>query len=61
MIRAHERSEEGITTFNDRGIESLKEFLADIRTWQGGVWQFLVDEQCGQGKIKRIMAYEPKS
>lgn len=30
MIHAHDGSEEGITTFTDQGIESLKEFLADI-------------------------------
>jgi hypothetical protein len=61
MIHAYDGSEEGITTFTDRGIESLKEFLADIRTWDGGVRQFLVDEQCDPIRIKRIMADEPKS
>ena len=61
MIHAHDGSQEGITTFTDRGIESLKEFLADIRTWDGGVRQFLVDEQCDQEKIERIMTDEPKS
>jgi hypothetical protein len=61
MIHAYDGSEEGITTFIDLGIESLKEFLADIRTWEGGVWQFLVDEQCDPERIKRIMANEPKS
>jgi hypothetical protein len=38
-----------------------QEFLADIRTWDGGIRQFLIDEQCDQGKIERIMADEPKS
>ncbi|MFS2180595.1 hypothetical protein ACCC98_32365 [Rhizobium pisi] len=61
MIHAHDGSEEGITTFTDQGIESLKEFLADIRTSNGGIRQFLVDEQCDQEKIERIMADEPKS
>lgn len=61
MIHAYDGSEEGITTFTDRGIESLKEFLADIRTWDGGVRQFLVDEQCDPARIERIMADEPKS
>ena len=61
MIHAYDGSEEGITTFTDRGVESLKEFLADIRTWEGGVRQFLVDEQCDQEKIERIMADQPKS
>ena len=61
MIHAHDGSEEGITTFTERGIESLKEFLADIRTWDGGNRQFLVDEQCDPERIERIMADEPKS
>ena len=61
MIHAHDGSEEGITTSTDRGIESLKEFLADIRTWEGGVRQFLIDEQCDPERIERIMADEPKS
>ncbi|ANH04017.1 hypothetical protein [Shinella sp. HZN7] len=61
QIHAYDGSEEGITTFTDRGIESLKEFLADIRTWDGGVRQFLVDEQCDSARIERIMADEPKS
>ena len=43
MIRAHDGSEEGIATFTERGIEGLKEFLADIRTWDGGVRQFLIE------------------
>ncbi|NSZ66446.1 hypothetical protein G6L11_25420 [Agrobacterium tumefaciens] len=29
----------------------MKEFLADIRTWDGSVRQFLVDEQCGPEQI----------
>jgi len=61
MIHAQDGSEEGITTFTDRGIESLKEFLADMRTCDGGVRQFLVDEQCDPERIERIMADEPKS
>lgn len=61
MIHAYDGSEEGITTFTERGIESLKEFRADIRTWDGGVRQFLVDEQCDPEKIERIMADEKKS
>ncbi|SOC47297.1 hypothetical protein SAMN05892877_12839 [Rhizobium subbaraonis] len=61
IIHAHDGTEEGITTFTNRGVESMKEFLADIRTWDGGVRQFLVDEQCDQEKIERIMTDEPKS
>ncbi|KQZ19756.1 MULTISPECIES: hypothetical protein [Mesorhizobium] len=61
MIHVHDGSEEGITTFTDRGIESLKEFLADVRTWDGGVRQFLADSQCDPGMIKRVMADKPNS
>ena len=61
MIHAHDGSEEGITTFTDRGIERLKEIFADIRTWDGGGRQFLVDQQCDPERIERIMANEPKS
>jgi hypothetical protein len=61
MIHAHDGTDEGITTFTDRGIESLKEFLAEVRTWEGGVRQFLVDSQCDLEMIERIMADEPKS
>jgi hypothetical protein len=31
MIHVDDGSDEGITTFTDRGIESLQEFLADVR------------------------------
>ena len=61
MIHAYDGTEEGVTTFTERGVESLKEFLADVRTWECGVRQFLVDEQCDPEVIKRIMADEPKS
>lgn len=61
MMHAHDGTEEGITTFTDRGIESLQEFLADVRTWEGGVRQFLMDSQCDPETIERIMADEPKS
>lgn len=61
MIHVHNGTDEGIATFTDQGIESLKEFLADIRTWEGGVRQFLLDSQCDPEMIERIMADEPKS
>jgi len=61
MIHVHDGSEEGITTFTDRGIESLQEFLADVRTWNGGIRQFLIDQQCEPEVIERIMANEQKT
>jgi hypothetical protein len=60
MIHVHDGTEEGITTFTDRGIESLQEFLADVRTWNGGIRQFLIDQQCEPDVIERIMAEEQK-
>ena len=56
MIHVHDGTEEGITTFTDRGVESLQEFLADVRTWDGGIRQFLIDQQCEPDVIERIMA-----
>ena len=56
MIHVHDGTEEGITTFTDRGVESLQEFLADVRTWDGGIRQFLIDQQCEPDVIEHIMA-----
>lgn len=61
MIHVHDGTDAGITTFTDRGIESLREFLADVRTWNGGIRQFLVDQQCEPDVIGRIMADEKKT
>ena len=61
MIRVHDGTEEGITTLTDLGVESLQELLADIRTWDGGIHQFLIDEQCDQAIIERITAREAKA
>ena len=60
MIHVHDGTEEGITTFTDRGVESLREFLAEIRSWDDGVRQFLVDQECEPEIIERIMTSEPK-
>lgn len=61
MIYVHDGSVEGITAFTERGIESLQEFLADVRSWQGGIRQFLIDQECEPDIIERIMADEPKA
>jgi hypothetical protein len=60
MIHVHDETDEGITTFTERGIESLQEFLAEVRTWNGGIRQFLINEQCDPDMIERIMATEQK-
>ncbi len=61
IICVHDGSEDGITTFTERGIESLQELITDIRIWEGGVRQFLIDEQCDPEKIEHIIADEPVS
>ncbi len=61
MIHVYDGTDEGITTFTDRGIESLQEFLADVRTWNGGIRQFLIDQQCELDVIERIVANEQKA
>ena len=58
MIWVDNGTEEGITTFTDRGIECLQELLADIRTWEGGILEVLRNEQCDPDVIDRIMADE---
>jgi len=42
MIRVYNGTDESLVAFTERGIESLQEFLADLRTWEGGIRQFLV-------------------
>jgi hypothetical protein len=61
MIHVHNGTDEGVTTFTERGIECLQEFLADVRAWDGGIRQFLLDEQCEPDVIERIMATEKKA
>lgn len=58
MIWIDDGTEEGIKAFTDRGIECLQELLADIPTWEGGIREFLRDEQCEPDVIERIMADE---
>lgn len=58
MIWVDDGTEEGIKTFTDRGIECLQELLADIRTWKGGIREFLRDEHCDPKVIESIMANE---
>ena len=61
MIRVCDGTDETITAFTDRGIESLQEFLADVRTRDGGIRAFLERNECDPQVIERIDAEEPKS
>lgn len=56
MIWFDDGSEDGVKTFTNRGIECLKELLADIRTWNGGILGFLHDQKCDPDLIKRSIA-----
>jgi hypothetical protein len=58
MIRVHNGTDESIVTFTTRGMESVQEFLAEVRTWDGGIRQFLIDEQCEPETIEAIMAHQ---
>jgi len=58
MIRVYNGTDESLVAFTERGIESLQEFLADLRTWEGGIRQFLIGEQCDPDVIETIMAHE---
>lgn len=51
---------DGITAFTVRGIESLKELLAGIRSWTGRLRQFLIHQLSKPHQIERIMADERK-
>lgn len=61
MIQVYNGTDITLTTFTDRGVESLQELLADIRTWNGGIRKFLINEQVDPDVIERIMAYEKKA
>lgn len=58
MIRVYNGTDESLVTFTERGIESLQELLADLRTWEGGIRQLLIDEQCDPDVIETIMEHE---
>lgn len=50
--------DQAIIAFTSRGIENLQEFIADIRNWQGGMRQFLIEQNCDPARIERIIANE---
>ena len=60
IVHVHDGSADGLTGLTERGVECVEELLADIRTWPGGIRQFLIDEHCDEDIIERIMADEAK-
>ncbi|WP_247750803.1 MULTISPECIES: hypothetical protein [unclassified Rhizobium] len=60
LVYVRDGSEDGTKGLTEKGIDDLQNLLADIRTWDGGIRQFLVDEQCDPEMIERVMADEVK-
>nr|WP_201268799.1 hypothetical protein [Sinorhizobium meliloti] len=57
MIQVRDGSD-GTRGLTGGGVQDLQELLADIRTWDNVIRQFLIDEQCDPEMIERIMADE---
>ena len=60
LVYVRDGSEDGTKGLTEDGIDDLRSLLADIRTWDGGIRQFLVDEQCDLEMIERVMTDETK-
>lgn len=60
LVYVRDGSEDGTKGQTENGIDDLQALLADIRTWDGGIRKFLVDEQCDPEMIERVMADEAK-
>jgi hypothetical protein len=58
LVYVSDGSEDGTKGLTENGIEELQSLLADIRTWNGGIREFLVDEQCDPEIIERVMVDE---
>jgi hypothetical protein len=60
LVYVSDGSEDGTKGLTGNGIEELQSLLADIRTWDGGIREFLIDTQCDLEIIDRVMADEMK-
>jgi hypothetical protein len=58
LVYIRDGSEDGTKGLTENGIEELQSLLADIRTWDGGIRQFLIDAQCDPEMIERVGADE---
>jgi hypothetical protein len=58
LVYVRDGSEDGTKGLTKNGIDDLQNLLADIRTWDGGIRQFLVYEQCDPEMIERVTAGE---
>ncbi|WP_137136747.1 hypothetical protein [Rhizobium sp. FKY42] len=60
LVYVSDGSEDGTKGLTENGIEELQSLLADIRTWDRAIREFLVETQCDPEIINRIMADEMK-
>lgn len=60
LVYVSDGSEDGTKGLTLNGIEELQSLLADIRTWDGGIREFLVETQCDPEITDRIMVDEMK-
>ncbi len=58
LVYVSDGSEDGTKGLTENGIDELQSLLADIRTWDGGIRQFLIDGQCDPEMIERVIADE---
>jgi hypothetical protein len=59
MFYVSDGRDDGTTGLTENGVNDVQALLADIRTWDGGIREFLVSEQCDPAMIERILADEP--
>lgn len=58
LVYVSDGSEDGTKGLTENDIEELQSLLADMRTWDGGIRQFLNDAQCDTEMVERVMADE---
>lgn len=59
-VYVRDGSEDDIKGLTENGVDDLRDLIVDIRTWDGGIRQFLIDEHCDPEMIERIMVDELK-
>ena len=60
LVYVSDGTEDGTKGLIESGVEELQSLLADIRTRDGGIREFLIDAQCDPQMIDRIMVDEMK-
>ncbi len=60
LVYVSDGSEDGRKGLTPNGIEELQSLLADIRTWDGGIREFLAETQFDPEITDRIMVDEMK-